>query len=429
MSHYDRSNLLFWDIDLRATLTAQRDSIDRELQALDPNRVLNTAPDDLVQYFVDKNHVEAPVLHRDKWSIDTKEETERRDDYGRTITVNVQRLYVEIPFDGERELFKARASTYNSSTPRGLIGTQSITLVFTPDRASSPESIKANINSEIDNIEQHLSWIKNDVESHNNALRGIAERAIEQRRARVLQHQGLAAGLGIPLKERANAPKTYVTPAVRKTVVPTLPSASTAPYKPEPVLAMEQYEHILGVMQNMTKVMERSPNTFARMDEESLRDHYLVQLNGHYQGSATGETFNAFGKTDILVREKDKNIFIAECKFWKGTKVYTATIDQLFSYSSWRDTKTAILVFNRNRDTSKVLSEIKAATETHQHYKRTLLWPHESGFRFVMRHPTDNNRELILTVLVFDIPEKTPRAPANKTAAKRSTMTAPPKRR
>jgi hypothetical protein len=37
-----------------------------------------------------------------------------------------------------------------------------------------------------------------------------------------------------------------------------------------------------------------------------------VQLNRHFEGAATGETFNHRGKTDILIRVDGKNIFIAE---------------------------------------------------------------------------------------------------------------------
>lgn len=181
-------------------------------------------------------------------------------------------------------------------------------------------------------------------------------------------------------------------------------------------MSIEHYQYVLTVVQSMTQVMERSPSTFVTMGEEALRDHYLVQLNGQFEGQATGETFNAAGKTDILLRINGKNVFIGECKFWKGAKGYGETIDQLLSYQSWRDTKTAILIFNRNRDTSKVLEEIKSATEAHPNYKRTLKYKHESGFRFVMHHPSDANRELTMTVLVFDIPQ----AESKKTAAKKS---------
>ena len=40
------------------------------------------------------------------------------------------------------------------------------------------------------------------------------------------------------------------------------------------------------------------------------------------EGQATGETFNAAGKTDILLRIDGKNVFIGECKFWKGPKAF-----------------------------------------------------------------------------------------------------------
>src|ERR1700738_805507 len=35
------------------------------------------------------------------------------------------------------------------------------------------------------------------------------------------------------------------------------------------------------------------------------------------------------GKTDILIRKDGKNVFIAECKFWKGEKAFLETIDQI----------------------------------------------------------------------------------------------------
>lgn len=421
MSRYDSDNILFFDIDLVASLAAQRRSLETDINSFDQNRLLNTSQDDLVRYFVDKNHVESPKLLLDQWTVESREGSQRVRDFGGDITVAVQQLVVRIPYEGEGQLFQARPSTYSSVFPRGQYDGNTLTIVVNASSGGTPESVRATIDREVESVQQYLTWIRSDVASHNNQLERIISDFIERRRAKILAQQGMVSSLGIPLRERADALKTYIAPAVRKKVVPTLPPASTAPYKPEPVLEIKVYEHILEVMQGMTKVMERSPSTFARMDEESLRDHYLVQLNGHYQGSATGETFNASGKTDILIRELDKNIFIGECKFWKGAKAYTDTIDQLLGYSSWRDTKTAILVFNRNRDTSKVLEEIMTATQAHPHYKRTLPWSHESGFRFVMHHPTDSNRELIMTVLVFDIPERTARVPTKKAAAKKVT--------
>lgn len=110
------------------------------------------------------------------------------------------------------------------------------------------------------------------------------------------------------------------------------------------------------------------------------------------------------GKTDILLREGDRNVFIAECKFWKGPKGFGEAVDQLLSDVTWRDGKTAILVFNRGVETSTVLSGIDRISRAHANFKRVENWPHESGFRYVFHGDGDVHRELILTVLVFHLP-------------------------
>src|SRR5258708_39739064 len=113
---------------------------------------------------------------------------------------------------------------------------------------------------------------------------------------------------------------------------------------------------MLDLMGNLARAMELSPWAVSHLKEEDLRTHFLVQLNGQYQGHVSGETFNFAGKTDIIIKEGERNVFIAECKFWDGPKALTDALDQLLSYTSWRDTKTAILLFNRGRQLSTVLS-------------------------------------------------------------------------
>ena len=167
---------------------------------------------------------------------------------------------------------------------------------------------------------------------------------------------------------------------------------------------MEEYEHILKVISNMVAVMERSPKAFKGMEEEDLRQHFLVQLNGQYEGQATGETFNFEGKTDILIRSEGRNIFIAECKFWDGPESITKAIDQLLGYTSWRDTKTALLVFNRQKNLSAVFQKVRGAVNAHHNVVRELSYPLETGHRVVLHHRNDKERELMCTVLVFDVP-------------------------
>jgi hypothetical protein len=150
-------------------------------------------------------------------------------------------------------------------------------------------------------------------------------------------------------------------------------------------------------------VTERSPKAFVKMNEEDLRQHFLVQLNGHFEGQATGETFNFEGKTDTLIRANEKNKFIAECMYWGGEKSLLKKIDQLLGHTSWRDTKTAILVFNRNVDFGSADSQISETARKHKDFKRQLDYKPGTGFRFVFHQSNDKNREPILTVLAFDI--------------------------
>lgn len=403
---------LFSSSNLRDLLDARVSALCQEIEQLEQNRLLNTAPTDLASYLVEKYSLQAPILRREDWSATEKEaQIDVRHDPNRWIRdrsrpfyVPGQRIEIEVPIEGEVDLMYVRANSFSSAPPRAEIRGNSLFLGFQVPHDSQDRNIRQEVDKTLTDIDQHLSWIKSDLNGFDNRLRNTADQAIAARRDRILANQGRVASLGIPIKIRPDAPKTYALPAVRRKVIPTMPAATTAAFAPEPVLDMENYNHILSVIQNMAHVMERSPSAFKGMGEEDLRQHFLVQLNGQFEGVATGETFNVNGKTDILLRANGRNVFIAECKFWKGPKHYRETIDQLLGYTAWRDTKTAIIVFNRGTAMSTVLEGVAAETTTHKNFKRQLDWKHESGFRYVFHHNGDTNREFTLSVLVFDVP-------------------------
>lgn len=403
---------LFSSWELSDLMEANRTSMFQEVEQMDANRLLNTAPADLAHYLVDKYFLIAPTLVRDAWSAsETETQIDVRDDQNRWISdrsrpclIAGQRIDIEVPIQGEAELLYARASTSSSMPPRAQIRGQALFLTYKIAHDGQQRNIKQEAEQMLSEIEQHLGWLQSDLDGFNQALPTQSEQAITARRIRILANQGRAAALGIPLKSRPDAPKTYAVPEVRRKIAPTLPSATTEAFEPEPVLDTENYEHILAVVHNMALVMERSPSAFKLMGEEDLRQHFLVQLNGQFEGVATGETFNVNGKTDILLRSSGRNIFIAECKFWKGPKHYRETIDQLLGYTAWRDTKTAILIFNRGTAMSTVLDGVAAETPLHKNFKRIVNWNHESGFRYVFQYGDDPNREFMITVIVFDVP-------------------------
>jgi hypothetical protein len=154
----------------------------------------------------------------------------------------------------------------------------------------------------------------------------------------------------------------------------------------------------------MSLVIERSPSIVVALDEEAIRNLFLIVLNGHYEGGATGETFNAAGKTDILVRAGDRNVFIAECKFWRGPAEFGEAIDQLFGYLSWRDTKCALLVFNQTKDSTRVRTRMFEVMAARPEHRQTRSHAPDGDAQYVLVKADDPGREIIVTTMLFDMP-------------------------
>lgn len=165
-----------------------------------------------------------------------------------------------------------------------------------------------------------------------------------------------------------------------------------------------EYSKILETIHSIGMMFERQPNTYSNKDEESLRDHILVTLQAVVIGTATGETFNKRGKTDILVRNGDYNEFIGECKFWSGKSNYLNTIDQLLSYLSWRDTNTAIIMFVQNKDFSAVLDKVDSYTSTHPLFLKKIGQANDTWRNFEFRMQDDQSKIVNVAVMLYHIP-------------------------
>jgi hypothetical protein len=401
-----RDNLLFNTAEIFQLRDMRRQKLEAEISAIEANRILGSSVEDLAAYFVERFTLTVPTLHVEEAVADQHEGQVQRYDHWEQMTFTVTGTIVEltIPFEGDGSLFGVRASTFGGlDAGTAEVGANQLTLRIAAQGQSS-ERVRQQLDQQIAGINEKLGWLRADAQTFNAALPGLARQWIEQRRGKLLADQRLVANLGFKLKKRPDALTTYAVPLAKRHVQPRFAPSSTAPFKPEPTLADDDYQNILHIVENMALVMERSPSAFEEIKEEDLRVHFLVQLNGQYEGQATGETFNFGGKTDILVRADDKNIFIAERKYWHGAKGHSDTIDQVLSYLSWRDTKAAIIVFNRNRGFSKVLAEIKASTTAHPLRKSGPVDESETRSRYVFGQKSDPSREVILTVLAFDVP-------------------------
>jgi hypothetical protein len=400
--------LLFNQAVLQDLLDDMRPALAREVEDIPPERLLDAPEHDLCAALVEKYRVEIPILHPDGMFVRDEGEA----DLGPQHYPHARghRLTVAIPFEGDPQFLRYRPSSFSGDPPRADIVGQELWLPFQAPQLTANE-VQREVQHTLHSIEDHLSTAREDVKPFNRSLPGLAEDAVRRRKERLLRQRGTVEALGIPVRHRADAPRTYALPVKRR--VPTIESIPTTsqPYSPEPALAVEEYERILDIVHNMALVMERSPSAFERMHEEHLRDHFLVQLNGQYEGAAAGEVFNCAGKTDILIRWETRNVFIAECKFWTGPKGFHEALDQLLSYTSWRDTKTALFLFNRHRALSRVLARVPDLLRAHPCWKRDVPQAQETRFRSTMQRPDDAMREVTVTVCVFSVPSVSSAAP------------------
>lgn len=412
MSRRPREHVLFYSGNLSDYLESQKSAMLDRIARVPEDQLLGSPGDDLVQRMVEehrcrplKAHIDQTTLTDDETTISIDDIRDGRlhyDEYDGPRRVPGHRYSFHVPFEGDPRFWKLQGSLISYTPPYADV--RDGELVFSYDLAQHEDAggLRQRFDQEARLAVELARNSSNFVEHFNESLPTIAKAAFERRKAELLKARKTVAALGFPLRAREGAPSQPV-PLARKPVVTRPPRASAA-FQPEPAIDEAQYESILQILWSMSLMFERSPSTFRTLNEEAIRTHFLVQLNGHFDGAATGETFNAEGKTDILIRVEGKNVFIAECKFWTGPKGFKDAVDQLLSYTSWRDTKTALLLFNRGTQTSTVLAQIKDLLAAHPQFKRDAPQSGETRFRAVMRQPRDSDRELTLTVLVFDVP-------------------------
>ena len=400
-----QSQNLFSDGKLKDELEYQKVQLLKEINSLEANYLLNVNIPDLSEHLIEKYTINVPIFEKDKIEIvDHGEHENEVESHGRNIKIKENYYIFSIPYSGNGRYFRYQPSVHNYNPPTAIVCSDEIKLFYSGTDINA-DIIRTEINKVVSDIEKWLAFVRCDTKKWNENIITLIPAELEKRKSKLIHDQGIIEALGFPLRKRTGMPNTYTVPIERKKIKYEKPKVTKKIYKPEPSLDLLEYVNILNILSNMVLVMEKSPNAFKNMDEETLRTHFLVQLNGQYEGQATGETFNYEGKTDILINVKGKNIFIAECKFWNGPKSVSDTIDQLIKYLSWRDTKTAILIFNRNQNLTKVLDQIPDIIKDHSSFKRYEECENETRFRFILKNKSDVNKEIIVTLMVFDIPK------------------------
>jgi hypothetical protein len=396
--------LLFIEGDLGSSLQAAVRKVAERLQTWDPDALLKAPEADVIDELLEEGMARCPHLLRDKaWMPSPSETTLRLSEFGEIVKRRVTQLVLVVPFDGDKVVFRLRAGTSSSNPPQVMsVGDHELRLAVNGPTADAA-SVRAMFEAQLDKIETFLEWSRNQIEEHNARIRAEVPGMVAHRRAQLLATRNLQAEIGFPIRRRPDA-DTYAVPIKRRNLRPVRPARITAaagPFKPEPMMADADYQAALAVLRNSRNALERTPSLAAKLDEEQIRDLLLVNLNTHFEGDAAGEVFNGEGKTDILIRVEDRNIFIGECKIWGGPGAMDEALGQIFKYLVWRDTKAAILLFIRNKDVTAVIKKAAAKIEAHPNYKRRGPSRTDDRLDFVMHAQDDVEREIHLALLPF----------------------------
>src|SRR5262245_51926329 len=113
----------FRDGDTFATFRNIVESVVKDIQPLDNEYVLKASPTELVDYYVDKITINPILLHADQYYIENQTGTKIDVSYdfnravfpGERAFVQGTCLDIAIPYEGDRELWRIRASTFSLS--------------------------------------------------------------------------------------------------------------------------------------------------------------------------------------------------------------------------------------------------------------------------------------------------------------------------
>lgn len=256
----------------------------------------------------------------------------------------------------------------------------------------------------LEDLRKMFGLINEDIERDTPDFRPRVLTQVKTRREQVETHvskfEEAMTKIGVEIRKKAGAVEP-VNVKVRRGIKLLREKPSQAA---QPELTAESMMEIVGLIDQSGKGFETTPDTFAALGEEQLRNIILGHLNAVFGlAAATGETFSKSGKTDILLRVRDGVVLIAECKFWDGAKQFDEAIDQLFGYLTWRQTYGIVITFSKNKGLTGVVEAAKEAVSKHESYRSGLRDLSDTHLTSIHTHPDDDDKAVEVHHLFYNL--------------------------
>lgn len=312
-----------------------------------------------------------------------------------------------IPYTGNRQAFDHRPNRMPVNVVEGSVTDREVMVSVVVDPNTPPREVEQRLLAQEQDLLQWVAEVNRDIEALEQYIRGVATRQLRGRLDVIKKRDDMAAAFSIPVKE-VEPVRALDVPVKRTAVV-----LRTAPDPGDPGergwrLDKPIYEWMIQTITKFGHALERRPRSAQPLihDEETIRDWLMFNLSTNYEAPDGSELFiggeveNGNGKTDILVRHQNRNVFIAECKFWHGPKKLDEAIGQLLGYTTWRDTKAAIILFITNKNVTAAVDSAGTCLTAHSACKEAPVSaePYERrDYRFTS--PEDSQRVISLALL------------------------------
>ena len=246
---------------------------------------------------------------------------------------------ISLGFNGSKNLFQWRPSTCSLDTS-GIyyaineLSEDAIILRYELEiRQENHGEIISKKISELKNlIQKNLINLKNDLDRYfGDHLRNIVQQQVTLRLRELENKEKILVNLPFKLQRNLNEAIKIERNIVERKTDPSNTSNKISEKTSWSHMGEKDFKDVLTLISNINAAFERLPKTFSLLDEPKIRDFLLIILQSVYS-VVVGETFNGIGKTDILIKHDSQNVFIAECKKWKGEASLVEAFEQLFDF-------------------------------------------------------------------------------------------------
>ncbi|MBI6121453.1 hypothetical protein [Salegentibacter maritimus] len=360
------------------------DNLKIRIASEDDDYIIVQPTDDLVSYYIDET-LEPIVFNTDK------DETLKHDKFIKTIPsyerdsmyqhngdlkIECEKLIVMLPIipNGNTDkILKLRTQSISISGSPDITIKGALVIIELEIKGYridlSDDQIEKEILNRKESIKSHINSKNFEMNKENKKLEKNLTQFIEERKIKLDSDKKRLSGLVNRIKIPLARKNSDLVKKIRVEKKPFIKKIKPRTPDEDYILDREKVIDIIQLINNQCIQFEKTPFTYQNFHEPNLRDLILANLNSIFEGSATGETFNNKGKSDIYLNIDKGNILVAECKIYEGKKLYHDTIDQLLGYLTWRQNFGIMVNFCKRKNFSKVLTDAEEIIKSHQSFQ------------------------------------------------------------